>query len=154
MVDNLELEPLKEKNRHLSTPREPKVENKYNLLLSDIEMLKINDNSRFNQAPFMKANGFYYIKGSTKKDAKDEDYSEYLIKFYDTNSISNHQISVECFCDGGLGRFFFERFYKKITSYPDLEMQELLLSCVNWLLDEKILVIPPGFVSGKNQKVF
>lgn len=142
------------RNRHYDKlPREPRVANKYNLLLSDIETLKIADRNKFNQPPFKRGDGYFFISDSTQNGVNDEDYSGYIIKFYD-EPLSGCEISVECFCDGGRGAYFFEQFYKKVKLIQDLEMHEKLLTCINWLLDDKIIALPGNFVSGKNRTSF
>lgn len=128
----------------------PKIENKYNLLPKDIEKAVILDRKRLQQPPFWR-NGVvnaWVLSETTAKNGKDIEfgtYNEYWIGFYDEDAKAYAgKIRMHCSSFGGMCHYNFSKFYdpEEIDNSIDLEIQEKLLTRLNWLIDEKIVEIP------------
>ena len=129
--------------------REPKVINKYNLKPADIEKTIILKPERLKEKPFWRNNvvNAWCLSDNTAKTSADLNfgtYNEYWIGFYD-NDAHKHagEIILKTSSYGGMCTYAFDSFfdYSEIENEIDLEIQEKLLSIINWLLDEKIIDI-------------
>lgn len=130
--------------------RKPKVENKYNLKPKDIQKAIILDYDRLKQPPFWRNNVVqaWCLSGCVIPNQKDPygTYDlEYWIGFYDKNAKSYAgKIKLSCSSYGGMCGYNFRNFFneKEIENEYDLQLQEKLLSRINWLIDEGIIEIP------------
>lgn len=129
--------------------REPKVENKYNLMISDISKLRVVDRERIREPIFWRNNVIeaWCISDSVKPNKKDV-YGTfdlgYWIGIYDDNAKSyKGEIRLKCSSYGGMCSYDFKEFFnpKEIEDEYDLILQERLLEKINWLIDEGILCI-------------
>lgn len=139
--------------------REPKVINKYNLKPADIEKSIILKPERLKEKPFWRNNvvNAWCLSDNTAKTSVDLNfgtYNEYWIGFYD-NDAHKHakEIILKTSSYGGMCTYAFDSFfdYSEIENEIDLEIQEKLLSIINWLLDEKIIDII--FIHSKYKEV-
>lgn len=129
--------------------RKPKVENKYNLKPKDIQHAKILDYNRLHQNPFWRNDivQAWCLSENTCKNDKDYEYgcyNSYWIGFYDEDAKEYAgKIRLDCCAFGDMCSYNFKTFFnsKEIESELDLEIQEKLLSRINWLIDEKIIEI-------------
>ena len=130
--------------------RKPKVKNKYNLKPKDIQKAVIIDYNRLKQPPPFWRNdviGAWCLSETTIKNAKDAEfccYNEFWIGFYDQDAKSYAgKIRIDCSAYGGMCVYNFTTFFnpKDIEGEIDLEIQEKLLSRINWLIDEGIIEI-------------
>lgn len=129
--------------------RTPKVENKYNLKPKDIQKAKILKPDRFKKAPFWRNNiiNAYCLSGNVcphKKDPYGTFDLGYWIGFYDDDAKAYAgKIRLDCSCFGGMCKYEFKNFFdeKEIENEWYLELQEKLLSTINWLIDEAIISI-------------
>lgn len=127
--------------------REPRVKNKYNLTFADIKKLKVADRSKIKEPLFWRNNTIqgWCILESTSKNANDErygTYNSYWLGVYDEDSKRKNKIDVKCSAFGDMCTYQFTKFfdYKDIENELDLEIQEKLLSKINYLIDEGILI--------------
>ena len=126
--------------------RKPKVENKYNLKPKDIQKAIILDYERLKQPPFWRNNvvqAWCLSDGSGK--GLYESIDSYWIGFYDKDAKSYAgKIRLSCTSYEGMCGYDFKKFFdlKEIEYEFDLELQEKLLSRINWLIDEGIIEIP------------
>lgn len=129
--------------------RKPKVENKYNLKPKDIQHAKILDYDRLHKPPFWRNNVVqaWCLSDNTCRNAKDREYgcyNSYWIGFYDEDAKAYAgKIRLDCSTYGDMWSYNFKTFFnlKEIENELDLEIQEKLLSRINWLIDEKIIEI-------------
>lgn len=129
--------------------RKPKVENKYNLKPKDIQHAKILDYNRLHKPPFWRNNVVqaWCLSDNTCRNAKDREYgcyNSYWIGFYDEDAKAYAgKIRLDCSTYGDMWSYNFKTFFnsKEIENELDLEIQEKLLSRINWLIDEKIIEI-------------
>ena len=129
--------------------REPRVKNKYNLKPKDIENAIVLDYDRIHQSPFWRNDEIqaWCLSGDTCKGLKYFDhcsYDSYWIGFYDKDSKSYPgEIRLDCSAYGGMCDYNFKTFFSplEIDCDIDLEIQEKLLSRINWLIDEGIIQI-------------
>lgn len=129
--------------------RKPKVENKYNLKPKDIQHAKILDYDRLHKPPFWRNNVVqaWCLSDNTCRNAKDREYgcyNSYWIGFYDEDAKAYaDKIRLDCSTYGDMWSYNFKTFFnsKEIENELDLEIQEKLLSRINWLIDEKIIEI-------------
>lgn len=129
--------------------RKPKIKNKYNLKPKDIQKAVILDYDRLQQPPFWRNDviGAWCLSETTIKNAKDDEfccYNEYWIGFFDQDAKSYAgKIRLDCSAYGGMCGYNFNSFFnpKDIDCEIDLEIQEKLLSRMNWLIDEEIIEI-------------
>ncbi len=130
--------------------RSPKVENKYNLKPKDIEKAIIINEKRLHKAPFWRNN---VVKAWCLSESvipyPNDTYgtfdAEYWIGFYDKNAKSYAgKIRLNCTVMGDMCNYNFKKFFdfSEIENEIDLELQEKLLTRINWLIDEKIIEIP------------
>ena len=126
--------------------REPNVINKYNLKPKDIEKAIILNHERLKKHPFWRIDGIqaWCLLDNTAKTSGDYEfltYNEYWIGFYDDG-----KIVLSCSAHGGMCHYDFDTFFddEDIEHEMDLEIQEKLLSVMNWLIDEKIIDIYKG----------
>lgn len=130
--------------------RKPRVKNKYNLKPKDIQKAIILDYGRLHKPPFWRNNVVqaWCLSETTIKNSKDDEYgcyNEYWIGFYDKDSNAYaDKIRLSCSSYGGICGYNFKKFFdhKEIDCEIDLEIQEKLLSRINWLIDEGIIEIP------------
>lgn len=130
--------------------RKPKVENKYNLKPKDIQKAIILDYERLEQPPFWRNDVVqaWCLSENTAKNSKDFEfccYNDYWIGFYDVNAKTYAgKTRLSCSSYGGMCGYNFQSFFnpKEIECEIDLEIQEKLLSRINWLIDEEIIKIP------------
>ena len=129
--------------------RKPKVENKYNLKPKDIQKAVILDYDKLHKSPFWRNDVVqaWCLSETTIKNRKDDEYgcyNEYWIGFYDKDAKSYAgKIRISCYAYGGMCHYNFKKFFdpKEIGCEIDLEIQEKLLSRINWLIDEGIVEI-------------
>ena len=129
--------------------RQPIVENKYDINPKDIEKAIIIDYEKLKQKPFWRNNAIqaWCLSESTIKNRKDDEFgchNEYWIGFYDDDAKSDAgKIKLRCSSYGGMCHYNFTSFFnpKEIDCEIDLEIQEKLLSRINWLIDERIIKI-------------
>lgn len=130
--------------------RKPRVQNKYNIVPSDIRKMVVLDESKIHEPPFWRNNiiDAWCLSESTAKNSRDEEYgtyNEYWIGFYDKDAKSYAgKIRFHCSSYGGMCGYNFKKFFdfSEIENEIDLEIQEKLLKRVNWLIDEGIIMIP------------
>lgn len=129
--------------------RKPAVKNKYNLTFSDILKLEIGDRTKIKSPLFWRNNVIdaWCISENTIKTPEDSrygTYNEYWIGIYDEDSKVKRKLRVDCSSFGGMCSYKFSKFFdtKEIENEMDLEIQEKLLSKINQLIDEGILVTP------------
>lgn len=132
---------MKEKNI-----RKPRVENKYNLKLKDLENAVILDYDRLHQSPFWRNDVIqaWCLTGGSGKGFYDDWMDSYWIGFYDKDAKEYAgKIKLSCSSMEDMCNYNFERFYDyaEIENEIDLELQEKLLERINWLIDEKIITI-------------
>ena len=129
--------------------REPQVKNKYNLKPKDIEKAIVLDYNRIHHPPFWRNDSVqaWCLSGDTCKGLDDSEccaYNSYWIGFYDKDAKSYaDKIRLDCSAYGGMCNYKFNSFFNplEIDCDIDLEIQEKLLSRINWLIDEKIIKI-------------
>lgn len=121
---------------------QPKVENKYNITILDIEKAKVNDLEKIKQKPFWRNNliNGWCLSGDIIPYPLDKD-GTYDLHWWIGIYEKDLSIKIHCTCYGGLCNYKFNEFYKKkqIKDKYDLQLQEQLLEKINWLLDEKII---------------
>lgn len=129
--------------------RKPNVENKYNLKPKDIESAIILDRNKLCKPVFWRNDQIqaWCLSENTIKNSKDREYgcyNDYWIGFYDEDA-RNHagEIILRCNAYGGMCWYNFDEFFnpKEIECEIDFEIQEKLLSRINWLIDEGIIKI-------------
>ena len=125
--------------------REPKVKNKYNLKPKDIQKATILDFERLKQPPFWRNNviGAWCLSGGAGKGFYGH-IDSYWIGFYDEDAKAYvGKIRLNCSSYEDMCRYDFKEFfdYREIENEFDLELQEILLDKINWLIDEKIIEI-------------
>lgn len=120
--------------------RKPKVENKYNIKPKDIEKAIILLPDKLKEEPFWRNNvvNAYCLSGGAGKGYYGH-MDSYWIGFYDDEKIKLKCTAMEDMCSYNFKEFFN---FKEIENLADLELQEKLLSIMNWLIDEKIIEIP------------
>lgn len=129
--------------------RKPIIENKYNLKPKDIQKAVILDYDKLHKFPFWRNDvvSAWCLSETTIKNRKDEEYccyNEYWIGFYDKDAkVYAGKIRLTCYAFGGMCNYNFKKFFdsKEISCEIDLEIQEKLLSRINWLIDEGIIEI-------------
>lgn len=129
--------------------RKPKIANKYNLKPKDIEKATVLDSKKLHQKPFWRNNVVqaWCLSENTAKTRADHEfgtYNEYWIGFYDQNAKTHtNKIKLNCSAYGGMCHYNFTSFFdsKEIECEIDLEIQEKLLTRINWLIDEGIIKI-------------
>lgn len=127
--------------------RKPKVENKYNLKPKDIQKAVILDYERLEQPPFWRND---VVQAWCLSDGSGRSYyggymDSYWIGFYDKNAKAYAgKIRLSCSAYEDMCNYNFKKFfdYSEIENEVDLELQEKLLSRINWLIDEGIIEIP------------
>ena len=127
--------------------RKPKVENKYNLKPKDIQKANILDYKKLKQPPFWRNNVVqaWCLSDGTGKGCWGSCVDSYWIGFYDKNAKSYAgKIRLSCSACEDMCSYNFKKFfdYSEIENEVDLELQEKLLSRINWLIDEGIIEIP------------
>lgn len=126
--------------------RKPKVKNKYNLKPKDITKAIVVDRERLKQSPFWRNNVVqaYCLSEGVGKGCYSSSMSDYWIGFYDEDAKSHAgKIRLTCSCYEGMCSYNFKNFFdfSEIENEIDLELQEKLLSRINWLIDEGIILI-------------
>ena len=126
--------------------RSPNVENKYNLKPKDIEKAIILDRDRLTQPPFWRNDvvDAWCLSGGSGKGYFGDCLNAYWIGFYDQDAKAYAgKIRLSCSSYEGMCGYNFKKFfdYKEIENEADLELQERLLSRLNWLMDEGIVKI-------------
>ena len=124
--------------------RKPRVENKYNLKPKDIQKAIVLNYERLIQPPFWRNNAIdaWCLSGGIVKGGYE--INEYWIGFYDKDAKAYAgKIRLDCSACDGMCNYVFDTFfdYKDIDNEHDLELQEMLLERINWLIDEKIIEI-------------
>ena len=124
--------------------RTNRVENKYHLKPKDIQKAIVLNKERLKEPPFWRNDviGAWCLSENTMKSYIMDD--EYWIGFYDDDAKAYAgKIRLVCSSYGGMCNYKFDMFFnpKDIENEIDLEIQEKLLSRINWLIDEKIIKI-------------
>ncbi len=127
--------------------RKSKVENKYNLKPKDIQKAIVLDYERLHQPPFWRNNVVqaWCLSEGVGKGYYGDSIDSYWIGFYDKDAKSYAgKIRLSCKAMEDMCHYNFKKFfdYSEIENETDLELQEKLLSRVNWLIDEGIIEIP------------
>lgn len=127
--------------------RKPKVENKYNLKPKDIQRAVVINYDRLHQPPFWRNSVVqaWCLSGGSGKGCFGEWEDSFWIGFYDDDAKSYAgKIRLSCSAMEGMCNYTFKKFfdYFEIENEIDLELQEKLLSRINWLIDERIVEIP------------
>ena len=128
--------------------RKPKIKNKYKLTISKIKKLKYN-REKIGEPIFWRNNvvDAWCISKTTAKNSKDREfctYNSFWLGIYDDDAESfAGKIVIDVSAHGGMCNYKFEKFYdmKDIENEMDLEIQELILETINFLIEEKILYI-------------
>lgn len=127
--------------------RQPRAKNKYNLKPKDIEKAVVLDYEKLHKPPFWRNNA---VQAWCLSDGAGVGYygdwiDSYWIGFYDQNAKAYAgKIRLSCSSYDDMCHYNFTKFfdYNEIENEVDLELQEKLLSRINWLIDEKIIKIP------------
>lgn len=123
--------------------RKPRVENKYNLKPKEVQYMRVLDRERIKQEPFWRNDVVQaWCLSEIAGEQKFCDENQYWIGIYDEDAKAYAgKIRLSCTSYGGMCGYNFKEFFnpKEIERDIDLEIQEKLLSRLNWLLDEKIL---------------
>lgn len=126
--------------------RNPKVENKYNLKPKDIQKATILNYERLQKPPFWRNDivQAWCLSGGSGKGYFGDWMDSYWIGFYDKDAKSYAgKIRLDCTAMEDMCHYKFKKFfdYSEIENEIDLELQEKLLSRINWLIDEGIIEI-------------
>lgn len=129
--------------------RKPRIENRYNLKPKDIQNATILDYKKLHKPPFWRNDVVqaWCLSENTIKTRDDDEYgcfNEYWIGFYDEDARAYAgKIRLDCSAYGGMCSYRFRTFFdpEEIDCEIDLEIQEKLLSRINWLIDNKIVEI-------------
>ncbi len=126
--------------------RNPKVENKYNLKPKDIQKATILNYERLQKPPFWRNDivQAWCLSGGSGKGYFGDWMDSYWIGFYDKDAKSYAgKIRLDCTAMDDMCHYKFKKFfdYSEIENEIDLELQEKLLSRINWLIDEGIIEI-------------
>lgn len=140
-------------------PRRPNVENRYQLKPGDITKAVILKPERIRQKPFWRNDAVqaWCLTGTTAKTKADWEYgtySEYWIGFFDEDAKTYAgQIRMDLSSYGGMCSYRIEQFFnpEDMETEDDVNVQEIVLSRINWLLDERIIAIP-GVEVPENRK--
>ena len=127
--------------------RKPKVENKYNLKPKDIQKAIIIDYERLKQHPFWRNDVVqaWCLSDGSGRGCYGGHMDSYWIGFYDKDAKAYaSKIRLSCSSYEDMCNYNFKKFfdYSEIENEVDLELQEKLLSRINWLIDEEIIEIP------------
>ena len=126
--------------------RKPKVENKYNLKPKDIQKAIIIDYERLRTPPFWRNDiiGAWCLSEGVGKGYYGGFMDSYWIGFYDKDAKSYAgKIVLSCSSYEDMCGYDFKEFFNpdEMENEIDLELQEKLLSRMNWLFDEGIIEI-------------
>ena len=126
--------------------RKPRVPNKYNLTVKDLKHLVVVDKSKICEPLFWRNNVIdaWCITGATKEFKHDCYDDEFWIGIYDDTAKSYAGKVRVCFSShGGMCDYKFKKFYNfsEIENELDLQIQELFLEKINYLIDNKILEV-------------
>lgn len=126
--------------------RKPKIENKYNLKPKDVQKAVILDYDKLHQPPFWRNDviGAWCLYDGVGRGYYGDFIDSYWIGFYDNDAKSYAgKIILRCNAMEDMCSYDFKKFfdYTEIENEIDLEMQEKLLSRMNWLIDEGIIEI-------------
>lgn len=131
-------------------PRRPSIENRYHLKPEDITRAVVLKPERLRQKPFWRNDTVqaWCLAGTTAKTKADWEYgtySEYWIGFFDADAKAYAgQIRMDLSSYGGMCGYQIEQFFNQedMETEDDVNVQEIVLSRINWLLDEEIIAIP------------
>ena len=124
--------------------RSPKIENKYNLKVSDIKKMIVVDETKLCEPLFWRNNviNAWCISKSIGSNADRRFCSDNGIWFgiYD-KPYYGKRVHFDATAWGGMAKYVFKEFFnpKEIENERDLETQEEALKVLNMLLDEKII---------------
>ena len=125
--------------------RKPRVENKYNLTISKIRKLQINNRALIQDSLFWRNEVIkaWCISDSTIRNTLDElcsTYNSYWIGIYD-KPYEGKLLRFRLSKYGDMCNYEFEKFFQEedIECEIDLQIQELFLEKINELIDKKIL---------------
>ena len=120
--------------------RKPKVENKYNLTIKDIECFVLIDLEKLKSRTWRNnvINAWCYNKGFGKGYYGGSMNDIYICIF--DKPYKGKMINVDCLCMEGMCGYIFSEFYcpQDIDNELDLLSQEAVLEFANWLLDEGV----------------
>ena len=126
--------------------RKPRIKNKYNLDISDIKHLQIVNKKELVFSPFERneyTQCWEISKCTAKNDGELQNgkYNQFTLSIYDS---SPDEVKLDVISEGWTHLYIFEEFFnpKDIVTEMDLEIQEILLSMLNDLLDTNILGFP------------
>lgn len=127
--------------------RKPKVKNKYNLKPKDIQKAVVLKPERLKEKPFWRNDVVqaYCLSGGAGTGFYGDWIDSYWIGFYDADAKAHAgKIRLSCTAYEEMCSYNFKTFFnpKEMECLADLEMQEKLLSTLNWLIDEGIVEIP------------
>ena len=128
--------------------RMPTIKNKYGLKPKDIQKAVILDYKRLKLPPFWRneAIGAWCLSGGAGRGLYGNNIDSYWIGFYDKDAKAYAgKIRLLCTSHEDMCSYDFKKFfdYREIETEADLELQEKLLDRINWLIDQKIIVINP-----------
>ncbi len=131
--------------------RKPRVENRYNLTLQDIEKLKVVDSTLISILPFFIRDecvdphfSRWYTTGiaGTESDRFHRTNNRFWIFIYDEGPVyPNQKFRFDIWICDDLYRYKFRKFFQKkdIKNENDMIIQEKFLGIVNQLIDTGIL---------------
>lgn len=123
--------------------RKPKVKNKYNLTYADLNRLKVLNRDKICEPLFWRNNvidAWCIVKETA--DCSFGNKSSFWLGIYDEDAKAYKGKIRVCFDSyDGMCSYKFKKFfdYQEIENELDLEIQEIFISTINYLLDEKIL---------------
>lgn len=125
--------------------RKPNVKNKYKLKPSDIRKMIILKKDRLREYPFWRNDVIHaWCLSDSAGNGYFDAMNEYWIGFYDEDADAYAgKARFFCTCMEGMCNYKFNTFFNTsdIDTLADLEIQEKLLSRINWLIDEGIVKI-------------
>lgn len=134
-------------------PREPKIENTLNLMIKDLELMKVEKPERLQESPFKRDENGYYYEEYTCDIKTSPSYGYFKLSIADGSDLNRSRLSIMCETNGGMFGYSFNKFFKprNIENEEELELQELVLARIMWFLDEGIFSLPEGFNSDRGE---
>lgn len=149
----------------MSLPREPRLENKYLFTMRDLFLVKVVDMEALQKTPFEysynEKNGYGVYKAhiftcSEEERKRTDNWGDVTFFFQETlDKKSINSIYVRCCTNAGKYGYTFDSFFKPrtIESVYELEVQELVLSFFNSLVDKGVLSLPENYVENRRKSL-